>query len=271
MTAEQLQQLIAAGLSCEHIEVTGDGRHWAAVIVSPEFEGKRPVVHPEAFVAETATLIGDVTVERNASVWYGAVVRADICTIVIREGSNIQDNSVLHAAPGETLVVGPNAIFARYVENVLPGLGETGVRLATPGDLVEGVVVGAIDSAADGRVKGAAAMVDTMRATLYGHVGALDVPAAIGFDRWQLEVTPEDSQRVIDEAVSADKPYAEGRVLAHLAEHDIRQNVAAAAAGALDHRRRGFIAGRLDAEDDQCRLLHFTSHMGRGRRAQRVG
>ena len=74
-----------------------------------EFEGKRPTVHPDAFVAETATLIGDVTVEAGASIWYGAVLRADICTIVVKAGTNIQDNSVLHAAPGETLTVGPNA------------------------------------------------------------------------------------------------------------------------------------------------------------------
>lgn len=43
MTAEQLQQLIAAGLPCEHIEVSGDGRHWSAVIVSSAFEGLRPI------------------------------------------------------------------------------------------------------------------------------------------------------------------------------------------------------------------------------------
>ena len=78
-------------------------------MVSIEFEGKRPTVHPDAFVAPTATLIGDVTVEQGASVWYGAVLRADICTIVVREGANVQDNSVLHAAPGETLVIGRNA------------------------------------------------------------------------------------------------------------------------------------------------------------------
>jgi carbonic anhydrase/acetyltransferase-like protein (isoleucine patch superfamily) len=78
-------------------------------MVSIEFEGKRPTVHPEAFVAPTATLIGAVTVERGASVWYGAVLRADICTIVVREGANVQDNSVLHAAPGEKLVIGRNA------------------------------------------------------------------------------------------------------------------------------------------------------------------
>jgi acid stress-induced BolA-like protein IbaG/YrbA len=41
MTAEELQTLIAQSLACEHIEVSGDGRHWAAVIVSPAFEGKR--------------------------------------------------------------------------------------------------------------------------------------------------------------------------------------------------------------------------------------
>jgi len=41
MTAEELQSLIAAGLPCDHLEVDGDGRHWSAVIVSAEFEGKR--------------------------------------------------------------------------------------------------------------------------------------------------------------------------------------------------------------------------------------
>jgi acid stress-induced BolA-like protein IbaG/YrbA len=41
MTAQELQSLISAGLACDHIQVDGDGRHWEAVIVSPEFEGKR--------------------------------------------------------------------------------------------------------------------------------------------------------------------------------------------------------------------------------------
>jgi acid stress-induced BolA-like protein IbaG/YrbA len=41
MTAEELQSIIAQGLPCEHLEVEGDGRHWQAVIVSAEFEGKR--------------------------------------------------------------------------------------------------------------------------------------------------------------------------------------------------------------------------------------
>ena len=77
-----------------------------------EFEGKRPTVHPEAFVAPTATLIGDVTVEKGASVWYGAVLRADICRIVVREGANVQDNSVLHAGPDQLVEIGPGATVA---------------------------------------------------------------------------------------------------------------------------------------------------------------
>ena len=52
MTAELLKQLIAAGLPCEHLEVEGDGRHWFAVIVSSEFEGKRPIArHQRVYAA----------------------------------------------------------------------------------------------------------------------------------------------------------------------------------------------------------------------------
>src|SRR5207253_8019146 len=63
------------------------------------FEGKSPKVHPSAFVAPTAVLIGDVTVEENASVWYNAVVRADFSPIVIRRGAHVQDCSVIHVTP----------------------------------------------------------------------------------------------------------------------------------------------------------------------------
>jgi carbonic anhydrase/acetyltransferase-like protein (isoleucine patch superfamily) len=80
-----------------------------------EFEGKRPQVHPDAFIAPTAVLIGDVTVEAGASVWYGAVLRADICTIVVREDANIQDNSVLHGAPDTTVTIGRGATVAHGV------------------------------------------------------------------------------------------------------------------------------------------------------------
>jgi acid stress-induced BolA-like protein IbaG/YrbA len=43
MTPDDLHALISAGMACEHLEVSGDGRHWEALIVSAEFEGKRPI------------------------------------------------------------------------------------------------------------------------------------------------------------------------------------------------------------------------------------
>ena len=51
MTADQLKSLIAAGMACEHLEVEGDGRHWFATIVSPEFEGKRPIARHQRVYA----------------------------------------------------------------------------------------------------------------------------------------------------------------------------------------------------------------------------
>jgi len=73
------------------------------------FEGKVPVVHPTAFVAPSADLIGDVTVEAGASVWFGAVLRADLGPIVVREGANVQDGSVLHSSADHGTEVGAGA------------------------------------------------------------------------------------------------------------------------------------------------------------------
>lgn len=76
------------------------------------FEGVAPTVHETAFVAPTATLVGDVTVEEGASVWYGAVVRADYAPVVIRAGANVQDGAVVHAPPGMPCEIGEGATVA---------------------------------------------------------------------------------------------------------------------------------------------------------------
>jgi carbonic anhydrase/acetyltransferase-like protein (isoleucine patch superfamily) len=116
-----------------------------------EFEGKRPQIHPEAFVAPTATLIGDVVVEAGASVWYGAVLRGDDCSIVVREGANIQDNAVLHAGPGETLEIGAYATIAHAVVAHGKSVGERAL-VANGTVLLDGVVIGAGSLVAAGSV-----------------------------------------------------------------------------------------------------------------------
>ncbi|HEV2953672.1 MAG TPA: gamma carbonic anhydrase family protein, partial [Candidatus Dormibacteraeota bacterium] len=96
-----------------------------------EIHGKRPRVHSEAFVAPTAVLIGDVEVCAGASVWFGAVIRADQAPIVIGEGSNVQDNSVIHVGRnlgttiGRDVTVGHSALLEGCVieDGALVGMG----------------------------------------------------------------------------------------------------------------------------------------------------
>ena len=70
-----------------------------------------PNIHPTAFVAPNATAIGDVIVEADASLWFGAVLRGDTDTIRIGERTNIQDNAVIHADPGAPCTIGSDCVI----------------------------------------------------------------------------------------------------------------------------------------------------------------
>ena len=70
------------------------------------FRGNTPRVDETVFVAGTATLIGDVVLGGHSSVFYGATVRADTTPIRVGEGTNLQDNVVVHADPGYPAVIG---------------------------------------------------------------------------------------------------------------------------------------------------------------------
>lgn len=74
-------------------------------MVLRSFEGTSPTVHESARVDETAVVIGDVTIEEDASVWPNVTLRGDSGAIIIREGANVQDNAVCHEG-GE---IGPYA------------------------------------------------------------------------------------------------------------------------------------------------------------------
>lgn len=67
-----------------------------------------PTIHESVFVADTATIIGQVTLDENASVWFGASIRGDNEPIRVGAGSNIQEGAVLHADPGYPLVIEAN-------------------------------------------------------------------------------------------------------------------------------------------------------------------
>jgi len=70
-----------------------------------EYRGKTPKIHPSAFIAPTAVLIGDVEVGAEASIWFGTVLRADNGPIRIGARSSVQDNAVLHVSEtGQTII-----------------------------------------------------------------------------------------------------------------------------------------------------------------------
>jgi carbonic anhydrase/acetyltransferase-like protein (isoleucine patch superfamily) len=106
------------------------------------FEGKEPRVADDAFVAPTATVIGDVVLEARTSVWFGAVLRGDFNSIVVGEGSCVQDNCVVHCADalptliGRDVLVGHAALLEGCVieDGALIGMGAIVLQRARIGN-----------------------------------------------------------------------------------------------------------------------------------------
>lgn len=119
------------------------------------FAGIHPRIHPSAFVAPNATVIGNVTVEEEASIWFGAVIRGDEPEFEIRVGArtSIQDNCVIHVSrQGATLIgagvtVGHGAILESCTvgDGALIGMNAVVLQRAAVGDgalIAAGAVVG---------------------------------------------------------------------------------------------------------------------------------
>ena len=118
-----------------------------------EFRGHRPQVHADAYIAPTAVLIGDVEVAAGASVWFGAVLRADEAAIKLGEGSNVQDNAVIHCARDLPTLIERDATIGHSAQlegcvveaGALVGMGATMLqrsRLGAGSMLAAGAVLG---------------------------------------------------------------------------------------------------------------------------------
>jgi carbonic anhydrase/acetyltransferase-like protein (isoleucine patch superfamily) len=129
------------------------------------FRGVTPSIDPTAWIAPSATLIGDVIIGAGASIWFGAVLRGDMDRIELGAGSNLQDNVVVHtgagmpALIGENVGVGHQAIIhgARIGSGALVGMGAK---------LLNGSVVG------DGALVAAGALVLEGQEVPPGHLAA---------------------------------------------------------------------------------------------------
>ena len=88
-----------------------------------DFGGR--TIGSETYVAPNATLAGDVNLGNNVTILFGAVLRADMDSITIGDGSNVQDNAVIHESVGKPVVIGTGAIIhgAKIEDNCLIGMG----------------------------------------------------------------------------------------------------------------------------------------------------
>jgi carbonic anhydrase/acetyltransferase-like protein (isoleucine patch superfamily) len=122
-----------------------------------ELKGIKPNIDKDAFVAENASVLGDVTVGEGSSIWYSAVARGDIAPIIIGKYSNIQDNATVHnetnipAIVGDYTVVGHNAIVhgCKIGNNCLIGMGSIILNRAEIGD---NCIIGAATLITQGKV-----------------------------------------------------------------------------------------------------------------------
>ena len=106
------------------------------------FEGKAPKCHSSVFIADGTRVVGDVTLEKDVSLWYNVVCRGDVNSIYVGEGTNIQDGSVVHINyDGPELYLGKNVTVGHSV--TLHGCKvEDGALIGMGSCLLDGVLVG---------------------------------------------------------------------------------------------------------------------------------
>jgi carbonic anhydrase/acetyltransferase-like protein (isoleucine patch superfamily) len=100
-------------------------------MIIKSFNGKLPKIHESVYISENVSIIGDVEIGENSSVWFGAVIRGDVCNVKIGNNSNIQDNAVIHvnynmpSIIGDFVTVGHGAIIhgATIGDFVIVGMG----------------------------------------------------------------------------------------------------------------------------------------------------
>lgn len=106
-----------------------------------DYAGARPDVAPDAWVAETAVVLGNVSLGAGANVWYNAVLRGDKDRIAIGARTNVQDNVTIHLDPGKPTIVGDGVTIGHGAivhgctveDNCLIGMGSTILSGATIG------------------------------------------------------------------------------------------------------------------------------------------
>ena len=84
------------------------------IIIPSPITGKMPKIHDSVYIAPTAVIIGDVIIEENTNIWFGAVIRADRGPIKIGKNTSIQENVTIHNEVISTVEIGDNCIVGHH-------------------------------------------------------------------------------------------------------------------------------------------------------------
>ncbi len=149
-----------------------------------KFDEKTPDIAAASFVAENASLIGDVQLGKGANIWYGAVLRADDGPIILHENANVQDNAVVHMDAGDTVEIGKNVTVGHGAivhgctigENTLIGMGATLLNHCVIG---KGCIIGAGALVPEGMIIPDGSLAVGIPAKIRGTVSEAQAEAAI--------------------------------------------------------------------------------------------
>lgn len=106
-----------------------------------DYSGKTPNIDESCFIAENATVAGDVTLESGASVWFGAVLRGDMASIKVGKNSNIQENATVHVSPGHSAIIG-SGVTVGHGATVHGATIEDNVLIGMNAVVLDGAVIG---------------------------------------------------------------------------------------------------------------------------------
>ncbi|HEY4552463.1 MAG TPA: gamma carbonic anhydrase family protein [Bacillaceae bacterium] len=121
------------------------------------YGGKMPEIHPSVFIADYATVTGDVIIGEESSVWFSTVIRGDVAPTIIGKKVNIQDNSILHQSPNNTLIIEDEVTIGHQVilhscivrKKALIGMGSV---ILDKAEIGEGAFIGAGSLVPQGKV-----------------------------------------------------------------------------------------------------------------------
>ncbi len=144
-----------------------------------------PAVGENTFLAETAVLIGDVKIGQDCSIWYGAVLRGDVNSIIIGNRTNIQDNAVLHTLYQKSIVQIGDDVSVGHLANIHGAIIHNCVLIGMSATLLDNVEVGECSIVAAGSLVLSNTKIEPY--SVYAGVPAKKVKS----------LTPEDAEKMI--------------------------------------------------------------------------